>query len=79
MTKAFEGFEEYIEYLATGKLDAYLDSTKREDKVTDLNVYLPIDPSLLIHDLGKHPDQERIQELFIHDSDACDVVFVVPA
>jgi hypothetical protein len=51
-------FEKYVEYLATGKLDGYLDSILREDKVTDLE---PLDPILLLHDLGKHLDQARIE------------------
>jgi hypothetical protein len=68
MTTAFAGFENYIDHLATGKLDGYLDSIRREDKVTDLKVHLPRDPILLIHDLGKHLDQERIRELFIKDT-----------
>jgi hypothetical protein len=63
------GFEKYVEYLATGKLDGYLDSIRREDKVTDLE---PLDQILLLHDLGKHLDQARIEQLFIHDT-----VFVV--
>jgi hypothetical protein len=75
MAAALAGFENYIEYLATGKLDGYLDSVRPEDKVTDLDleVYLPHDPILLIHDLGKHLDHERIRDVFIHDT-----VFVAP-
>jgi hypothetical protein len=73
MAAALDGFEQYIEYLATGKLDGYLDSIRREDKVQLIGVDLPRDPILLIHDLGKYPDQERIRDLFIHDT-----VFVVP-
>jgi hypothetical protein len=68
MAAALAGFENYMEYLATGKLDGYLDSIRREDKVTDLEVHLPLDPILLLHDLGKHLDQERVRELFIHDT-----------
>jgi hypothetical protein len=68
MTDAFEGYEKYMEYLTQGKLDGYLDSIRREDKVTDLEVELPLEPILLLHDLGKHTDQERINELFIDDT-----------
>jgi len=73
MAAALAGFEHYIEYLATGKLDEYLDSIRREDKVKVPGVHLPRDPILLIHDLGKNLDQERIRDLFIHDT-----VFVWP-
>jgi hypothetical protein len=76
MAAAFAGFETYIEYLASGKLDVYLDSIKREDKLTDLRVHLDTMPILLIHDLGKHPDHERIKGLFILDK--YNPVFVVP-
>jgi cell division protein ZapA (FtsZ GTPase activity inhibitor) len=79
MTEALAGFENYIEYLATGKLDVHLDSIKCEDKVTDLKVVLPLHPILLLHELGKHGDQERIEGLFKRDRfDRCDTVFVVP-
>ncbi len=78
MTKAFEGFEEYIEYLATGKLDGHLDSIQPEDKLKKFGVNLPHRPILLIHDLGKHTHQERIKELFeCGIDDSCDIVFVV--
>ncbi|KAF8338350.1 hypothetical protein F5887DRAFT_1137571 [Amanita rubescens] len=75
MTKAFEGFEEYIEYLATGKLDGHLDSIQPEDKLKKFRVNLPHRPILLIHDLGKHTHQERIKELFERGiDDSCDIV-----
>ena len=73
MAAALADFEPYIKYLATGKLDGYLDSIRLEDKVEVPEVNLPRDPILLIHDLGKHLDQERIRDLFIHDT-----VFVWP-
>ena len=68
MAAVLAGFGPYIEYLATGKLDGYLDSIRHEDKVIVDGVYLPHDPILLIHDLGNHPDHERIRDLFIHDT-----------
>ncbi len=68
MAKAFAGFEKYIEYLATGELDGHLDSIQPEDKLAKFRVYLNTRPILLIHDLGKHPDHERIKGLFIPDS-----------
>jgi hypothetical protein len=68
MAAALAGFEHYIEYLATGELDGYLDSIRCEDKVEVPKVHLPCDPILLIHDLGKDVDQERIRDLFIRDT-----------
>ncbi|KAF8521957.1 hypothetical protein BU17DRAFT_64682 [Hysterangium stoloniferum] len=68
MAAAIKGFENYIKYLATGKLDGYLDSTRREDKLTDLEVKLPLNPILLLHDLGNHPDKGRIEKLFIRNT-----------
>ncbi|KAF8510406.1 hypothetical protein BU17DRAFT_98110 [Hysterangium stoloniferum] len=65
---AFEDFEDYIEYVATGKLDRYFDSIQRHDKIIDLNVHLPLNPILLLHDLGKDVDTERIKKLFIDDT-----------
>jgi hypothetical protein len=64
MSAALAGFENYMEYLATGKLDGYLHSIRRKDKVTDLEVHLPLDPILL----RKHLDQEWVTELFIYDT-----------
>ncbi|KAF8519086.1 hypothetical protein BU17DRAFT_90258 [Hysterangium stoloniferum] len=64
MAPAIKNYENYIEYLAVGKLDGYLDSIRREDKVTDLKVMLPLDPILLLHDLGNHPDMVRVEQLF---------------
>jgi len=68
MAAAFAGFQVYIEYLATGKLDGYLDSIRREDKVRIPGVVLPLDPILLLHRLGRNLDEKRIKELFIHDT-----------
>ena len=75
MDDAIKPFLKYIQYLATGKLDAYMDSLQRRDKETDLNMNLPIHPSLLLHDLGKYLDQEQIKRLFV--SDSMFVVFVM--
>ncbi|KAF8510678.1 hypothetical protein BU17DRAFT_97886 [Hysterangium stoloniferum] len=61
-------FDNYLKYLATGKLDGYLDSIRCEDKLTDLNVDLPLHPILLLHDLGKRPDKDRIKNLFTRGS-----------
>jgi hypothetical protein len=71
MANAFVGFEKYIKYLATGKLDGYLDSIRDEDKVTGLGVELFPHPILLIHNLGKDSDENRIKELFISKKTVC--------
>jgi len=68
MAVAFKPFEEYIKCLASGKLDGYLDSTRREDKVTVPGVSLLKEPFLLLHDLGMNVDMKRIENLFIRDT-----------
>ena len=68
MAVAFKPFEEYVKYLATGKLDGYLDSTRREDKVTVPGVLLPNGLSLLLHNLGKGADLGRIGNLSTDDT-----------
>jgi hypothetical protein len=70
-----DAIKPFLKYLATGKLDAYMDSLQRKDKETDLNMNLPIHPSLLLHDLGKYLDQEQIKRLFV--SDSMFVIFVM--
>jgi hypothetical protein len=74
MTSSFAPFETYIKYLATGKLDGYLNSTRPEDKCSVPGVVLSTDPQLLLHGLGKHPDMERIKRLFVPGT-----VFVIVA
>ena len=52
---AFEPFGQFAQYLAQGKLDGFLDSICREDKVfPELDVTMPTDPILLLHNLGKY-------------------------
>lgn len=68
MNATFEPFEEYIEWLATGKLDGYLDSIHYKDRIKVPNVDISNDLSLLLHDIGKFPDEERIKKLFINDT-----------
>jgi hypothetical protein len=69
MADAFEPFGQYIQYLAQGKLDGFLDSIRREDKVfPELKVTMPTDPILLLHNLGKCPETERIKRLFVHNT-----------
>ena len=65
---AFKPFEEYIKCLASGKLDGYLDLTRREDKVTVPGVSLLKEPFLLLHHLGRNVDMQRIKNLFIRDT-----------
>lgn len=65
MVSALEPFNQYITYLAEGKLDGYFDSIRPEDLVTDLEVELPSWPTLLLHDLGKSMNDERIKRLFV--------------
>ena len=74
MAVAFKAFKEYIKLLASGKLDGYLDSTRREDKVTVSGMILPNGPNLLLHNLGMRVDLGRIKNLFINDT-----VFVASA
>ena len=65
ITLAFEPFKQYIEYLAMGKLDGYLDSVHRKDKFTVPGVTMSTDLHLLLHDLGNSTDRERITQLFL--------------
>lgn len=68
MNTAFEPYEEYIQWLAEGRLDSYLDSVRVEDKISPPNICIPNDVSLLLHEVGKHPDEDRIKNLFIEDN-----------
>jgi hypothetical protein len=78
MADALAGFEKYFEYLATGKLDGRLDSIRPEDKLERFGVVLPVNPILLLHGLGKHQDQKRIEELFMPNVHGiCTITFVV--
>jgi hypothetical protein len=65
MDEEFSPFENYIQNLADGKLDGYLDSIGREDKVSHPDVTISKDLFLLLHNLGKYLDEERINKLFI--------------
>jgi hypothetical protein len=73
MNAALKPFNEYIQWLAEGRLDGYLDSIHREDKIKVPIVFIPNDLSLLLHDIGKFPDEESIKKLFVNDT-----VFVAP-
>ena len=68
LESSLDGFQNYITSLASGKLDGFLDSLQHGDKAAGLGVYLPLDPILLLHDLGNYPNQERIEELFTGDT-----------
>jgi hypothetical protein len=65
MTSSFAPFGQYMDDLANGKLDGYLDSTHPEDKPSVPGIVLLTDPQLLLHNLGKHPDMKRIKRLFL--------------
>ena len=78
MADTLAGFEKYFEYLATGELDGRLDSIRPEDKLKKFKIDLPVEPILLLHDLGKHPDHERIEDLFMRNEyGICTIRFVV--
>jgi hypothetical protein len=67
MAAAFEKYESYIQYLAEGKLDGFLDSLKPEDNHLPDGLNGIRDrhgPFLLVHGLGQTCDTERIEELF---------------
>jgi len=67
IANAFEPFGQYIQYLAQGKLDGFLDSIRPEDKVVpERDVMMSTDPILLLHNLGKYPETKRIEKLFDH-------------
>jgi len=68
MAAALKPFNDYMTYLATGKLDIYFDCTKSADIVTDLKVTLPDRPMLLLHDLGNYPHDVRLTRLFKPDT-----------
>lgn len=68
MLTAFQPFTQYITYLAKGGLDRYFDSTRPEDFITDPDVGLPTHPMLLLHNLGRSSDMERIKQLFVADT-----------
>ena len=68
MATAFKPFKQYLEYLAEGNLDGYLDSQSRNKKVPVPGVRLSTDPNLLLHDLGKNIDMNAIEQLFVPDT-----------
>jgi hypothetical protein len=64
MALAFKPYEQYIRLLAVGKLDGYLDKLDRDSKLSVPGIVLSTDPNLLLHDLGRYVDMERIKQLF---------------
>ena len=66
IASAFKPFHQYIKYLAQGKLDAYLDSNLRGDKISVPEMEISNDPSLLLNDLGS--DAKAIKELFLQET-----------
>jgi len=81
MLTALKPFTQYMTYLAEGKLDVYFNSIQPEDLtlVTDLKMGLPALPMLLLHDLGRHSNKEKIDRLFIPNTVfvPCCVAFMV--
>src|SRR5437868_1510538 len=70
LQSAFEPFRQYVQWLAQGKLDAYLDSVRSQDKVAVPGMVLSTEPKLLIHELGlpERVDMDRINCLFTHET-----------
>ena len=59
-------FQEYIDLLACGKLDGYMNSLQSEDKLAVPGMFLSNRIHLLVHDLGNpnRIDEERVKKLF---------------
>jgi hypothetical protein len=53
-----------MECLALGKLDAYLDSVHRTDKLLVPGIEMSTDANLLLHELGQRCDMRKITQLF---------------
>ena len=68
MAAALEPFNDYMTYLASGKLDIYFNSTEPAAFTTDLKVKLPSRPMLLLHNLGNYSHDVRLTELFKPDT-----------
>jgi hypothetical protein len=68
MTAALKPFTEYLTALAIGQLDIYFNSTKDVTLATNLGIKPRNGPMLLLHDLGKYPDDSRLTKLFIPDT-----------
>lgn len=66
LRSAFVPFEKYIQLLARGQLDGYMDSLQRKDKLPVPGMFLSSDIHLLIHDIGKpdRVDKARVNALF---------------
>jgi hypothetical protein len=64
MTDAFQPFEQYMDFLAQGTLDPYIDSICRTHKITVPEMTLSTEPNLLLHELGRRVNMERVERLF---------------
>ena len=65
MSAALKPFHQYIRCLAEGTLDCYFNSTPPVALIPDLqDVQFPKSNYLLLHDLGNHPDKDRLRALF---------------
>jgi hypothetical protein len=67
MTGALNDYDSYLQYLAEGKLDGFMDSLKPEDNNLPkdlINIQNKRGPFLLLNGLGRSFDQKRIKDLF---------------
>ncbi|KIM39923.1 hypothetical protein M413DRAFT_446839 [Hebeloma cylindrosporum] len=64
MAEALKPFNQYIEYLASGRFDGYFNSLNPEVPDLELGMELPSELMLLLHDLGVDKDDPRIKRLF---------------
>jgi hypothetical protein len=64
METAFIPFEQYMDFIAEGKLDGYINSNDRKDKVTVPEMMMSTDVNLLLNQLGEHVDKTRMESLF---------------
>ena len=56
LAEVFEPYKDAIQSLAKGELDQYIQGP------------ISTNPILLLHDLGRYPEMERIGKLFIPDT-----------
>ena len=73
MAKALDPFRRLMEDFAKGSLDAYFDSVSPKEKTQTLEAVewadylskLSTDPNLLLHELGQHAYQTKLENLFL--------------
>jgi hypothetical protein len=64
MKVAFKPFEQYMDFLADGSLDGYFNSIYPDGKTAVPGIMMSTDINLLLHELGQHVDQKRVETLF---------------